>query len=225
MNIAVLADIHSNLVAFQAVLDAAKKRNISRFIIAGDFVGYGPRPNEVVDTVKGIDATSIRGNHDRAVVDHDYSWMNPYAAEAAKWTAKSLRNKNVDWLKTLGPSEVFEVEGRRIGLYHGSPEDPDEYVFDESRAEQLLARSDCDIVICGHTHVPMRVAKKGKVFLNPGAVGQPRDGDPRAAFLELDTGSMRASLRRVEYSIEITQEDMCLQCLPKPLIDRLSSGL
>jgi len=127
-------------------------------------------------------------------------------------------------LGCLKRSEVIGIEGRKIGLYHGSPEDPDEYVLDESRAEELLKRSDCDVVICGHTHVPMQVSLGGKLFLNPGSVGQPRDGNPAAAFMELDIRNMRVKLHRVEYGVEITQEEMLLFGLPKFLADRLSKG-
>ena len=224
MKIAILADIHGNLVAFRAVLEAARKRNPSRFIVAGDIVGYGPRPNEVIELVYEIGALAIRGNHDQAIINCDYSYMNPYAAEAAKWTAGVLSAKNLNRLRSMKRTEVLEVEKRRIGVYHGSPEHPDEYVLDEHRAEQLLDWSDCDIVICGHTHIPMEVSLRDKIFLNPGSVGQPRDGNPCASFMELDLGSMRATLHRVEYSIEITQEEMALHGLPKLLIDRLSNG-
>jgi putative phosphoesterase len=196
----------------------------SKIIVAGDLVGYGPKPNEVIDLVEGIGALSIRGNHDQSVIDCDYSRMNPHAAEAARWTSRIITPNNLKRLNSLRRFEIIEIEGRRIGLHHGSPEDPDEYVMDESRAKELLRRSDFDIIVCGHTHVPMLVSQNGKLFLNPGSVGQPRDGNPAAAFMELDLRTLRAVLHRIEYSIEITQEEMSLEGLPKFLIDRLAKG-
>ena len=224
MSVAILADPHGNLVALQAVLEAARKLSPSKFIVAGDLVGYGPKPNEVIALVEEIGALSIRGNHDRAVIDRDYTGMNPHAAEAARWTSKVITPRNLKRLNSLRQFEIVDIEGRKIGLHHGSPDDPDEYVLEESRARQLLEQSDCDVMICGHTHVPMLVSLNGKLFINPGSVGQPRDGNPAAAFMEFNLRTLRAVLHRVEYSIEITQEEMSLEGLPRFLIDRLSKG-
>lgn len=152
-----LADPHSNLLALQNVIGAARKRKIERFLIAGDLVGYGPRPNEVIELVRGLNAAVIRGNHDDAVISGDYLWLNDYAAEAARWTREVVSDGNLSLLRSLNQSEIVDIEGRTIGLFHGSPEDPLEYVFDGSRAEQLLRGSDKDVIICGHTHVPLEI--------------------------------------------------------------------
>jgi len=224
LSIVILADPHSNIVALRAVLEAASRTRPSRFLMAGDLVGYGPRPNEVIEIVEKQRMLAIRGNHDQSVISNDYSWMNQFAEAAARWTAGGLTSRSRYFLELLSRDALVEIEGRTIGLYHGSPENPDEYVMDESRAKQLLERSTCDIVICGHTHVPMQIRSGGKLFLNPGSVGQPRDGNPDAAFIELNLRTLKADLRRVRYDVSSVQKEMKSAGLPRFLADRLSEG-
>jgi predicted phosphodiesterase len=115
--------------------------------------------------------------------------------------------------------------GRRtIGLFHGSPEDPDEYVMDESRAEELLRRGNLDVMVCGHTHWPMEIRVGERVFLNPGAVGQPRDNNPAASFCILDLATLKSSTKRIDYDVPSVQRDMLSKGLPRPLAERLSEG-
>lgn len=224
MSIIILADPHSNIAAFRTVIEAADKLGPSRYLLAGDLVGYGPRPNEVIELAEKHRMVAIRGNHDQSVIARDYSWMNEFAADAARWTAGKLTERSRCYLGLLSRNMTIEIQGRTIGLYHGSPEDPDEYVSEPSRAQQLLGKSSCDVVICGHTHVPMQLSSGGKVFLNPGSVGQPRDGNPDAAFIEIDLSTLTAKLHRVRYDISSVQKEMRSAGLPRPLADRLSEG-
>jgi putative phosphoesterase len=224
LKIALLADPHGNLVALQAVLAAAEKHHPEMYLLAGDLVGYGPKPNEVVELADKIRATAVRGNHDQSVIDHDYSWMNQYAAEAARWTAGAISPRNLNRLTSLSDSEILDVDGKKIGLYHGSIESMYDYVTDVGRAELMLRQSDCDIVVCGHTHVPMRARAGDKIYINPGSVGQPRDGNPKASFVILETESLSVELIRVGYDIEATQREMMAAGLPRFLADRLSEG-
>lgn len=225
MKIAILADPHSNLVALQAVLAAAKRHSPEMYLLAGDIVGYGPKPNEVVELANEIGATAVRGNHDQSVIDRDYSWMNQNAAEAARWTAGVITPRNLDRLTSLSDSELLEVDGKKIGLYHGSIESMYDYVTDIGRAELMLRQSDSDIVVCGHTHVPMRARAGDKIFINPGSVGQPRDGNPKASFVILDAKSLSVELVRVSYDIEATKREMTAAGLPRFLSERLSKGM
>jgi len=165
LRIALVADIHSNLLALEAVMEAMKKKDVQRILNAGDIVGYGPRPNEVIDLVRRSDFRSIRGNHDHAVLVGEYGWFNESAAAAAKWTADIIGDSNLEYLDRLKREEVIKIDGKSIGMFHGSPEDPDEYVFDESRAEELLRKTAYDVIICGHTHSPMKV-RIGKRLLS-----------------------------------------------------------
>ena len=224
MRISLIADIHSNLLALEAVLEAMKKKDVRKILNAGDIVGYGPRPNEVVDLVGRSDFLSIRGNHDHAVLVGEYGWFNEPAAAAAKWTAGIIEDSNSEYLDRLKREEVIRIDGKSIGMFHGSPEDPDEYVLDESRVKELLQRTDFDVMICGHTHFPMKVRIGKRLFINPGSVGQPRDGNPDASFSILDLDTMESEIVRVGYDISAVQQDMLKKGLPRSLSSRLSEG-
>jgi putative phosphoesterase len=224
LKISLIADIHSNLLALEVVLDAIRKRGIQTVVNAGDIVGYGPRPNEVIDLVRKSGFLSIRGNHDQAVLVGEYEWFNEHAAAAAIWTASKMKTENFEFLSRLNREEVVRIDGRAIGIFHGSPEDPDEYVFDESRARELLQKSECEVIICGHTHCPMQVRIGKKLFINPGSVGQPRDRNPNASFSIVDLGTMESEIVRVGYDVSAVQRDMINEGLPEFLSSRLSVG-
>jgi len=224
LRIALVADIHSNLLALEAVMEAMKKKDVQRILNAGDIVGYGPRPNEVIDLVRRSDFRSIRGNHDHAVLVGEYGWFNESAAAAAKWTADIIGDSNLEYLDRLKREEVIKIDGKSIGMFHGSPEDPDEYVFDESRAEELLRKTAYDVIICGHTHSPMKVRIGKRLFINPGSVGQPRDGNPDASFSILDLDTMESEIIRVGYDVSAVRQDMLKKGLPRSLSSRLSEG-
>ena len=224
MRIALLADIHSNLLALEAVLGTMKEKGIQKVLNAGDIVGYGPRPNEVIDLVRRSDFLSIRGNHDHAVLIGEYGWFNESAATAAKWTAGVIGASNSHYLGRLKREEIIRIEGKSIGMFHGSPEDPNEYVLDESRAEELLRKTDYDVIVCGHTHSPMKVRIGKRLFINPGSVGQPRDFNPDASFSILDLDTMESEIIRIGYEVSAVQCDMLKIGLPRPLASRLSEG-
>jgi len=224
LKIAVLADPHANLIALKEVLSKIEEINTDEVVIAGDIVGYGPYPKEVIQIIRNNEPQVIRGNHDKDIVGRDFSWMNSLAAQAAEWTAAILDEGSLAYLGGLQAELEIEIEGRRIGIYHGSPEDPNEYVMDESRARHLLMRSAMDIVICGHTHVPLLVSEKDKIFLNPGGIGQPRDGNPEAAFATIDLTDLDVKLYRVPYDIPLVQRKMIKEGLPQFLALRLAMG-
>jgi putative phosphoesterase len=224
LRISLIADIHSNLLALEAVLETIKKKGVQKVLNAGDIVGYGPRPNEAVDLVRRSGFLSIRGNHDHAVLIGEYGWFNESAAAAAKWTAGIIEDSNSEYLDRLKREEVIRINGETIGMFHGSPDDPDEYVLDESRAEELLQKTDYDVMICGHTHFPMQVRIGKRLFINPGSVGQPRDRNPDASFSILDLDTMESEIIRVGYDISAVQQDMLKKGLPRSLSSRLSEG-
>jgi len=225
LKVALVADPHANLQASLEVLGELERRKISTMILAGDLVGYGPHPNEVIQLFSKMDVFAVRGNHDDAALTQDTLRMNPYAAKAAIWTAESLTEESRNLLENLSEARKLGFEGLEIGVFHGSPEDPLEYVFDRYRAREILERSDLDVMVVGHTHVPMILAVKERVFVNPGGVGQPRDGDPRASFAVLDLETFEVEIIRVPYDISSTQRCIAEAGLPSQLASRLSYGL
>ena len=208
----------------------------------GDVVGYGPKPNECCDLIRERAAISLCGNHDLASLGLlDIAEFSGDAATAARWTAGVLGDEQLAWLGSLRPL------ARRDGaeLFHASPRDPVwEYVLSEEVALFSLQATTEPLVLVGHTHVPLALALDGdqvdgglasggitvelderRFLLNPGSVGQPRDGDPRAAWLLVDTAEGTAGFRRVAYAIEETQKEMRDAALPETLAGRLAHGL
>jgi predicted phosphodiesterase len=246
MRLLVLSDLHANLTALDASLEAAKG-SWERAVCLGDVVGYGPDPNEVTARIRELGAATIRGNHDKAVADlisaEDF---NPVAKMAVTWTRAQLSNENMDWLAAL-PQGPLEVEG--VVLVHGAFQDEDEYVFTPSQALEGLLDSSLPVTFFGHTHhqggfayqgsqlevlqvrprsnemrCALRLEGQKRYLLNPGSVGQPRDSDPRAGFAIADLEHQVVEFWRVPYDIEDVQERMRSARLPEPLVHRLSLG-
>jgi diadenosine tetraphosphatase ApaH/serine/threonine PP2A family protein phosphatase len=240
VRIAVFSDVHANLAALDAVLDAIDADPPDELWCLGDVVGYGPRPNECCDLVEARADICLGGNHDLAVRGTiDLAEFSGDAAVAARWTRGVLSDRASAFLDTLEP----EAEREGVALYHGSARDPVwEYVLSDEAAAATLAISPLPLVLVGHSHIALAVEwaddvlvgglapagaeadLNGRVLLNPGSVGQPRDGDPRAAYLVLDLTARTATFRRVDYDIERTQREMRAEGLPETLAARLSRG-
>jgi predicted phosphodiesterase len=240
MRVAIISDVHANARALDAVLEEIDAERVDAMWCLGDTVGYGPRPNECCDTVKARADYCLVGNHDLVVLGRlSVSDFNDEAAAAATWTADVLTPESRTFLEGLEPSG--QVGG--VDLYHASARDPVwEYVLTEEAASATLELSPAPLVLVGHSHVALalaqngdgvaggmapagsRVELEGRWLLNPGSVGQPRDGDPRAAWLLLDLDEMFAEFRRVPYSIEQTQTEMRERGLPGALAARLARG-
>jgi diadenosine tetraphosphatase ApaH/serine/threonine PP2A family protein phosphatase len=239
MRLAVLSDIHANLAALDAVRDDLPE--IDEVWVLGDIVGYGPQPNEVIARLQEMGARSVMGNHDGAAIGQvDIGWFNPDAARAIRWTAEVVDENARAYLAAL-PAVRREGE---LTAVHGSPRDPTwEYITDPAVAQANLASFDTRLCLHGHTHVPIvwraedgQVAavpsapgspvsmSGGRLLANPGSVGQPRDGDPRAAWLELDTDTWEAAYHRVEYEIDRAAEAITANELPEHLARRLYVG-
>lgn len=241
MRIAVLSDVHGNLPALEAVLEALRPYDAVWQL--GDVVGYGPQPDEVVALLASQNAVGVRGNHDSAAIGYlRTDAFNDDARYAVEWTAKRIRPDTRKWLAALPLRSV----DKPFTLVHGSPRDPTwEYVYSAAIAKANLAAFDTKHCLVGHTHVPLvfRERKGGAVetvlakedsmmaldgarlIVNPGSVGQPRDGDPRASGMILDTDAQSVEWRRVEYPIEKVQSLMKDAGLPRRLIARLQFGL
>jgi diadenosine tetraphosphatase ApaH/serine/threonine PP2A family protein phosphatase len=240
MRVAVISDVHANYHALEAVLEEVDAARVEAIWCLGDTVGYGPRPNECCDIVKDRADHCLVGNHDLLVLGElTVSDFNDEAAAAAIWTADILTPESRAFLSSLKP--FGEVEG--VDLFHASARDPVwEYVLTEEAARATLELSDTPLVLVGHSHVALAITTDdghvaggpapggstvtldGRWLLNPGSVGQPRDGDPRAAWLLLDLDEGFAAFRRVPYSIERTQAEMRERGLPRLLAARLERG-
>jgi predicted phosphodiesterase len=239
MRIAVLSDIHGNLPALEAVLAALKPYDAIWEL--GDIVGYGPQPDEVVALLAAEGATGVRGNHDSAAIGMlDTDAFNDDARTAVEWTADRISPKTRDWLAAL----PLRAETEPFTLVHGSPRDPTwEYVYSTAVAKANMPLFDTRYCLVGHTHVPLVFRQRSRVegvsvkdgtamalgeerlVINPGSVGQPRDGDPRASALLIDTDASTLHWHRVTYPIAETQELMEQAGLPRRLAARLQFGL
>jgi diadenosine tetraphosphatase ApaH/serine/threonine PP2A family protein phosphatase len=241
MRVAVVSDIHSNLHALEAVLASVEAEAPDELWCLGDLVGYGPRPNECCAAIAARADVCLAGNHDLAVRGTiDLAEFHGDAAVAASWTRQVLEPEARSLLERLEPAG----RAHGVALYHGSARDPIwEYVLSDEAALATLALAGTPLVLVGHSHVALLVVASGqglegglaaggteaeigagRALLNPGSVGQPRDGDPRAAYLLLDLDVGHASFRRVAYDVERTQREMRAAGLPEMLAARLELG-
>jgi predicted phosphodiesterase len=242
LRVAVISDIHANLHALEAVLAAIDADPPDEIWCLGDLVGYGPRPNEVIEEVRRRAKICLVGNHDLGVTGAlDLDEFAPDAAVAAQWTRTVLLDEHRAYLESLSPQA--KVEGAE--LYHASPRDPVwEYVISEETARDALESTVAPIVLVGHSHVALAIGLSGSTLagelapegrevaldearwlLNPGSVGQPRDGDPRAAWLELDLDERKGRFHRESYDIARTQDELRERDLPEALAERLAHGV
>jgi predicted phosphodiesterase len=241
MRVAVISDIHANLHALEAVAGAIEREHADAIWCLGDLVGYGPQPNACCAWAAERTQLCLAGNHDLGVLGSlDLASFSPDAEAAASWTRTVLGEAPRDYLGGLSSSA--EQDG--IGLFHASPRDPVwEYVLTWEAAREAIRQSGTQVTIVGHSHVPLAIVDgRGQIgghaaggteldlaaqrwLLNPGSVGQPRDGDPEAAWLLLDLESRHVSFRRVPYDVARTQAEIREHGLPDALAERLAHGV
>jgi predicted phosphodiesterase len=249
MQVAVFSDIHANLPAFEAILRDCDEVGVDERWCLGDVIGYGANPDECVELARERCDVCLVGNHDLAVLgDLDTSTFSPAAASAVEWTAENTSKPNLDYLVGLSPSDTSRV----AALYHASPRDPVwEYVLWPEQAADCLEVQDKRVSFVGHSHVALFFSApehgeddsgateargwqagagtrleidEGRWLINPGSVGQPRDGDPRAAWLELDVDTWEATYHRVGYDVERAAKSIEGAGLPEHLARRLFLG-
>ncbi|ACS33705.1 Metallophosphoesterase, MJ0912 type [Thermococcus gammatolerans EJ3] len=232
--IALISDIHSNLEALEAVWNEIK--DADAFLCMGDLIGYGASPNEVVDFVRRQmerrTFLCVRGNHDNAIAFGADWGFNPYARQAVRWHQRVMTIENLEFLRRLPVRQLFEDDtGRSYILIHGSPRAPlDEYLFPwlpESEFKAVLSYVRQDDLLVGHTHVPMLKVIEGRRIINPGSVGQPRDGNWRASYAIIDTEREppdNIEFHRVEYDVEEAARKIIEAGLPMFLANRLFEG-
>ena len=244
MHYALLADIHANLAAFTAVLDDIERRGgVEELWCLGDVVGYGPDPGECIELLRQRNHVCVVGNHDLAAIGKlDIKNFNPDAAAACRWTAQQLSPEDIHYLENL-PTVIQKED---FTLVHGSPREPIwEYLVSVSSAKENFAYFGSQFCLVGHSHVPLvfkqdedgscsfipllanigQVLGKKRMIINPGGVGQPRDGDPRASYAIYDSDSGMVRLYRLPYDVNDTQIKMVRQNLPMRLVVRLQHGV
>ncbi|HEX2415781.1 MAG TPA: metallophosphoesterase family protein [Thermoleophilaceae bacterium] len=242
MRIALLSDVHGNLPAFEAVLADVRAEDVDQVWCLGDLVGYGAQPDDCVALAREHCDVCLAGNHDLVVIEEiPVTEFSPPAAAAALWTRENISPETLEFLRSHPASDPELVPS----LYHASPRDPIwEYVLSAWQAEECMDAMNGRVAVVGHSHVALWFrrdaegeldggharagteadASAGEWLLNPGSVGQPRDGDPRAAWLLLDTEVWTASWRRVEYPIDEAAGAIEKAGLPRMLAERLYSG-
>ena len=250
MRILLLSDIHSNLEALDACLNVAPPTDAT--VNLGDIVGYGASPNEVTERSRALGGTFVRGNHDKVVTGVDtLESFNPLAGQAALWNRGQLNGEHLAWLRELpkGPIRMSEISG--VQYVHGAPNDEDQYVVTVEDAAVQLVKANASITFFGHTHIQgafrlrgefvqavhpkyisvgnqetwdLRLEEELNYMVNPGSIGQPRDGDWRAAFAVFDAERRTVTFFRVPYDLRAAQDKILAASLPARLATRLAAG-
>ena len=239
MKYAIIADIHGNLDAFQVVLEDIRAQNATHVVCLGDVVGYNARPKECLDIVRSMNIPCVKGNHDEyCSTENHLEGFNPHAAEAVQWTRNQLSAEDKKWLNDLKYTRM----AANFTMVHATLDAPDRwgYVFDKLAAAASFPYQNTQVCFFGHTHVPVafmrdtqvrggtyskfKVEPGKKYFVNVGAVGQPRDGNPKAGYVVYDMDEGSIELRRLDYDIAAVQAKIRNAGLPERLAERLAIG-
>jgi predicted phosphodiesterase len=245
MKYLIVSDIHSNKEALTSVLSFVRRKPWDKVVFLGDLVGYGANPNQTVDMLRGLKPlVGIRGNHDKVCSGIENGELfNRIALEAAMWTRRKLTRTNLQWLKALPQGPV--VVDDRFAISHGTPVDEDAYIFGEIEALNVFRHTSFPVCFFGHSHFPVifalspdaittiltvapsfrfRLREGVRYLINPGSIGQPRDGNPLASFALYDSDSRTVAIHRIAYRVSETQQKILKAGLPRPLADRLAIG-
>jgi putative phosphoesterase len=233
--VAIITDIHANLPALEACLNAIEAIGVDGVHCGGDLVGYGPHPNEVCGVIEQRGIPTIYGNYDYAIArdltDCGCAYVNKHDRDLGQrsvdWTLSHTSNEAKDFMRGLPFDLRFPLGNQRVRLVHGSPRKVNEYLFEDKPQktfERIAALSDCDVLVFGHTHKPWIHSYGDVLFVNCGSVGKPKDGDPRAAFALLETdaeGNVAASIERVPYDAEAVAREVAAAGLPSEYAEKL----
>lgn len=202
MRIGLLADVHGNIHALNACLDRFRAAAVEKVLCAGDVIGYYPFVNEVIESLRRHDVIAIRGNHEAYLLGLIQTSEERFHRCSLDWVEEHLTPENRSFVSQLPARRAVELQGKRLLMFHGSPWSVEEYVYPDYPHFDRFAHLDADLVVLGHTHIPM-VRRSGTVtIVNPGSCGQPRDYNPQAAYGLLDTETMGVELGRVEYDVD-----------------------
>lgn len=237
MKIAIFADVHSNLLGLQAVLADIRQRDVDATYCVGDLVGYGPRPNEVIDLLRQENIPTIMGNYDDAIGNMRFICGCDYKNEQARqlgessilWTKEHTSEENKVWLKKLPERLAFTAGGLKFLLVHGSPRQLNEYLFEntpEETLKQFLTENHCEVLVCGHTHLPYHKQVEGGHVINVGSAGKPKHGNANVGYALVDVteGSLRVEFIQVTYDFEQTAREIEAVGLPKEFAEIIRTG-
>ncbi len=235
MKIAIISDIHSNVVALNAVLDNINNIDCDKIICLGDLVGYGPHPNEVIEKINELEIPTVMGNYDEAVgfylpycgcyIDSKVKLLQ--SQNSLHWTAENTKEENKILLRNLSEELEYEFKGKHVSAFHGSPSSINEYIYSnqQDRLQEILQEINTDILLLGHTHIPFIHWVGEKVIINPGSVGKPKDGDNRACYVLLELNEkINVEIKRVPYDIDKVITDINQTTLLKEFGVMLSLG-
>ncbi len=220
--IGLISDIHANLPALEAVLEDMP--SVDKIVCAGDIIGYNPWPAECVERIRDVSAVCVRGNHDQAIINPAVYGHNEMARASLELAERALSAGQRRWLTEL-PIDTTILDNRyKIAHSHPDPSKLGEYVYRSNYPELRLYLDDFDGIILGHTHIQEKAIIDDRLIVNPGSVGQPRDGNPDAAYAILDTEAESVELRRVSYNVHRVMEKIEAMGLPEDLAVRLVDG-
>ena len=222
MKIGLLSDVHANLPALEAVLEDLP--SVETIGCVGDVVGYNPWPSECVERIRSVAEVTVRGNHDRMVETPGRYAHNEMAHAGLEHAAEELSEEQRGWLRTRPERADFADGGYRMVHSHPDPDRRDAYVYPDDFPDLRTHLDDYEGLVLGHTHIQHETTVDGRVIVNPGSVGQPRDSDPRAAYAVLDTATNEVSLRRTAYDIDRVQHEIAVEGLPAETGSRLAEG-
>jgi putative phosphoesterase len=230
------SDIHSNILALENVIKDIENNKIQDMYCLGDLVGYGPRPNEVIELLRELKIPTIMGNYDEGIgFEKDdcgcayTSWEEiEIGKESIKWTSKNTSLENKEFLRNLMKKIELEVKEKRILLVHGSPRRINEYLYEDrpkKSVKRILNSLNIDVLGCGHTHLPYHKIVNGTHIVNPGSVGKPKDGDPRACYAIINVGKeIDVEFRKVKYPVEKVAEEISEVGLPIAFAEALRNA-
>ena len=236
MRLAFISDLHANILALLDVLRDIEGQDIDKTYCLGDLVGYGPFPNQVVDTIRHHRIPTVMGNYDKGVGFSKGDCGCAYVTEEEKsngqisidWTTDRVTSDNKEVLRKLHSEIEFNADGYKFLLVHGSPRRINEYLFEdrpEDSLRRVLGGKDVDVMLCGHTHLQYHRTSDGIHVVNDGSVGKPKDGDPRACYAIIDTeDNLSVEFRRVRYPVEAVAEDVIKNGLPRAYAEALRGG-
>lgn len=230
MKIAVISDIHGNYHALERVIQYIDDEKVDSVICLGDFVGYGPMPNEAVETIRRRNILAISGNYDASVVAKEFVYIRDTETNSFSmpWTNAELKEENIQYLKNLPQQITIEVMGKTITFVHGSTRKINEYLKEGStEAEEVMKQFNGDVLVCAHTHIPYVKECGGKLLINEGSVGKPKIGRPNSTFLMLnvDENGVQHEIVELEYDYEKTMKAMILKGFPEKLVESIKTGM
>lgn len=231
MKIAAISDIHGNIYALMKVLEDIDEQKVDKIICLGDFVGYGPHPNEVIALIKRREIPCIKGNYDASVVDGDFTYIRKTEINSFSlpWTCSELRTSNKFYLDSLPEHLKYTFNGVNFCFTHGSPRLINEYLFEDAdNTNKIMEEFEGDVLVCAHTHIPFTKKINNKQIINIGSVGKPKNGSPNSTYALIDInelGTVKVNIREVEYEYKRIMKDCSMLNFPVAITNSYETGI